>query len=310
MGLNIPLIDKRIAIHFQQALQEDNSFGFKQGVLDELAAKANLPFSMSTSSATYIPFNVFALFLHELRLNLSADSFTSLLLKSAQQIGQEVWFGELSIDSFLRCFSIDELTINEDKLGFSVSLKSPTPTLKHVESELLLIIYVHAYLKTRYPELSDPIRYDLVANSAEDLRELQVQSDTPQYLGQEHTRIHYSSLDSISLSPAKPEPMADSDRVSHALSSYIGRMDIDLDKFCDLNGIGKRTVQRALKDEQTTFKAIKESLSFEFAKRVLSQQGYAISDVALHLGYADSSQFIRSFKRANGITPYQWKKLN
>ncbi|MCG9690271.1 AraC family transcriptional regulator [Vibrio sp. Isolate22] len=87
-------------------------------------------------------------------------------------------------------------------------------------------------------------------------------------------------------------------------------MDIDLDKFCDLNGIGKRTVQRALKDEQTTFKAIKESLSFEFAKRVLSQQGYAISDVALHLGYADSSQFIRSFKRANGITPYQWKKLN
>ena len=170
MGLNIPLIDKRIAIHFQQALQEDNSFGFKQGVLDELAAKANLPFSMSTSSATYIPVNVFALFLHELRLHLSADSFTSLLSKSAQHIGQEAWFGELSMESFLRCFSIDELTVHEDKLGFSVSLKTTKLALKHVESELLLIVYVHAYLKTRYPELANPIRYELVANSAEGYR--------------------------------------------------------------------------------------------------------------------------------------------
>nr|WP_256099310.1 AraC family transcriptional regulator [Vibrio sp. Scap16] len=58
----------------------------------------------------------------------------------------------------------------------------------------------------------------------------------------------------------------------------------------------------------TTYKAIKESLVIEFAKRVISQQCYSIADVALHLGYADASQFIRAFKRVYGITPYQWQK--
>lgn len=89
---------------------------------------------------------------------------------------------------------------------------------------------------------------------------------------------------------------------------YIGRVDVDLVSFGQINRMGKRTIQRALSEEGTTFRTIKETLSFEFAKRVMTEQDYSISDIALHLGYADASQFIRAFKRANGITPLQWKK--
>ncbi|CAK1927178.1 hypothetical protein EDB69_2349 [Vibrio crassostreae] len=32
------------------------------------------------------------------------------------------------------------------------------------------------------------------------------------------------------------------------------------------------------------------ALSFKFAKRVMTIQDYSISDIALHLGYADASQ--------------------
>ena len=43
---------------------------------------------------------------------------------------------------------------------------------------------------------------------------------------------------------------------------------------------------------------------------VLIQRNSAVGDIAVHLGYADDTQFVRAFKRANGITPLQWKKAN
>ncbi|MCF7485453.1 AraC family transcriptional regulator [Vibrio sp. A2-1] len=308
MGLDIPLIDKRVVNHFQQCLQEDNSLALGRSLVADLALEVKLPFSMDTSSASYVPYNVFSLFLHHIRANLSPNDFIAVLLESATRAAKELRFPALSMQDFLDYFPIEKLSVEQRGAKFSVSFKTSMQSVSHVESELFLIAYTHAYLKAQYAELGNPIRYDLVTTKSQALSELKIQTETPQYLGQENMRIQYDRLEVEHLLETKVKPMADARKVTEALSPYIGRVDIDLDTFCDLIGIGKRTIQRALNKENTTFKAIKETLAFDFAKRVISQQTYTISDVALHLGYADSSQFIRAFKRVNGITPYQWKK--
>ncbi|PMM68389.1 helix-turn-helix domain-containing protein [Vibrio lentus] len=315
MGLDIPLIDKRVVNHFQQCLREDNSLALRHALLADLALEVKLPFSMDTSSASYVPYNVFILFLQRLRANLSSNEFIAVLLESANQAAKELRFSALSIQDFLDAFPIEKLSVEQSKEGLLVSFERSMQSASRVESELFLIAYTHAYLQAHYAELGKPIRYDLMTANSQVLSELKIQTKTPQYLGQEQTCIHYAPLDTVGVlsvvrakAKAKAKHMTDARKVAEALSSYIGRIDIDLDTFCALNEIGKRTAQRALKREETTYKAIKESLVIEFAKRVISQQGYSISDVALHLGYADSSQFIRAFKRVNGITPYQWQK--
>ncbi|MEZ9287573.1 helix-turn-helix domain-containing protein [Vibrio lentus] len=310
MGLDIPLIDKRVVSHFQQGLQEKKWLALSNSSPAKLASDVNLPFSMDTSSARYVPFNVFALFLRSLKDHLSPSAFTSLLLESADHAAQELQFTELSIQDFLLQFPVDNLLVKQDSGGLSISFKMTTSVASHVESELFLIVYIHAYFISHYADLGKPIRYDLVTRSSEQLSELKIQTDTPQYLGQASTCIQYPPLAKECALEVQAQSMTDTSKVAEALSPYIGRMDLDLDTFCDLNSLGKRTIQRALSQENTTFREVKESLAFDFAKRVLAEQAYSIADVAQHLGYADASQFIRAFKRANGITPYQWKKRN
>lgn len=313
MALDIPLIDKRVVNHFQQCLQEDNSLVLRHALLADLALEVKLPFSMDTSSASYVPYKVLVLFLQRLRANLSPNEFINVLLEIANQAAKELRFSAISMQDFLDTFPIEKLSVEQSREGLFVSFETSMQSARQVESELFLIAYTHAYLQAHYAKLGKPIRYDLITANSRVLSELKIQTETPQYLGQEQTCIQYAPLDAVGVlgvvrAKAKANPMTDARKVAEGLSPYIGRMDIDLDTFCALNEIGKRTVQRALKKEQTTYKAIKESLVIEFAKRVISQQGYSISDVALHLGYADASQFIRAFKRVNGITPYQWQK--
>ncbi|UXA00859.1 helix-turn-helix transcriptional regulator [Vibrio splendidus] len=309
MGLDIPLIDKRVVNHFQQCLREDNSLALRHALLADLALEVKLPFSMETSSARYVPYKVFILFLQRLRANLSPNEFITVLLESANRAAKELRFSAISMQDFLDTFPIEKLSVEYSKVGFLVSFETSMQSASQIESELFLIAYTHAYLQAHYAELGKPIRYYLMTANSQALSELKIQTETPQYLGQEQTCIQYAPLDTVGvLGVVRAKAITDARKVAEALSPYIGRMDIDLDTFCALNEIGKRTVQRALKREETTYKAIKESLVIEFAKRVISQQDYSIADVALHLGYADASQFIRAFKRVNGITPYQWQK--
>lgn len=253
------------------------------------------------------------LFLQRLRASLSPSEFIAVLVESATQAAKELRFSTISMQDFLDTFPIEKLSVEQSKEGLVVSFETSMQSASCVESELFLIAYTHAYLQAHYAELGKPNRYDLMTANSQALSELKIQTETPQYLRQEQTCIQYAPLDTVGVlgvvrAKTRANPITDARKVAEALSPYIGRMDIDLDTFCALNEIGKRTVQRALKQEETTYKAIKESLVIEFAKRVISQQGYSISDVALHLGYADASQFIRAFKRVNGITPYQWQK--
>ncbi|MEM6347407.1 MAG: AraC family transcriptional regulator ligand-binding domain-containing protein [Bacteroidota bacterium] len=68
-----------------------------------------------------------------------------------------------------------------------------------------------------------------------------------------------------------------------------------------------RTLQRKLKEEHTTFKAVLEDIKLELSKVYLGRPQLSIAEVSELLQYAEPSGFIRSFKRWTGQTPQQFR---
>jgi len=70
-----------------------------------------------------------------------------------------------------------------------------------------------------------------------------------------------------------------------------------------------RTLARKLKNESTTYKEIREETQKETAARYLIRENISVERVGYLMGYTDSSNFRRSFKRWFGVTPTEYLEL-
>ena len=70
----------------------------------------------------------------------------------------------------------------------------------------------------------------------------------------------------------------------------------------------RRTLNRRLKAQGTTFQAVLDQVRFETARQLLESTNLPLDDVAATLGYASVSPFMRSFRRWTGTTPGQWRR--
>ena len=72
--------------------------------------------------------------------------------------------------------------------------------------------------------------------------------------------------------------------------------------------VSKRTLARRLKNEGTGYRAITEALLSELAIRHLQEPGLSIDSIAVLLGYHDSANFRRAFRRWYGMPPADYRK--
>ncbi|AYO17892.1 AraC family transcriptional regulator [Vibrio owensii] len=303
-GVNhsIPLIRKTIVYDFLGQL------ALEPKALAQLQEQADMPFALDTSTAEFIPFHAFSRLLSGLRQHLGAKVFVSSLQRIAKQASLNLKFNQATSENVITSLGLRALSL--ETTAHVIHVKAHASACDQIEAELFLTVYLHAYLKAWYPNLQEPSAYYLLHPQGQSLTELQIRNDIPQFLGQEHLALEYPTLEEIDSINVCAEDKPFAYYVEQALSAYVGRVDMCLEVFSELIGISKRTVQRSLKQEGTSFREVKEALNFTFAKRVLIQRNSAVGDIAVHLGYADATQFVRAFKRANGITPLQWKKAN
>jgi AraC-like DNA-binding protein len=71
-------------------------------------------------------------------------------------------------------------------------------------------------------------------------------------------------------------------------------------------GMHKRTLQRNLSEQGTSFRQVKEAVLKEQAASLLLKDKIEIESVAAYLGYSEASAFHRAFKAWFGITPKQF----
>ena len=105
--------------------------------------------------------------------------------------------------------------------------------------------------------------------------------------------------DLLEKTPSDPSMTAQVKRTLHELlRNDEGHVDIVAKRL----GMTSRSLQRRLKDEATTFNAIREDVRRELAQRYLAD-GLAIAEISFLLGFSEPSAFFRAFKRWTGTTP-------
>ena len=70
----------------------------------------------------------------------------------------------------------------------------------------------------------------------------------------------------------------------------------------------RRTLNRRLKAEGTTFQRVLDEVRFDIARDLLSNSNVHLDDIAATLGYAAVTPFMRTFRRWSGTTPGQWRR--
>lgn len=93
------------------------------------------------------------------------------------------------------------------------------------------------------------------------------------------------------------------DAVEQILQITIASADISEDTVARHLAIGSRTLQRALRQEGTSFSDVQSRFMKDRAQRLLSQTDKSVEEIATSLGYRDSRSFRRAFNRWTGISP-------
>jgi AraC-like DNA-binding protein len=68
-----------------------------------------------------------------------------------------------------------------------------------------------------------------------------------------------------------------------------------------------RTLNRRLHAKGTSLQEIRDQVTAQAACQLLGNTDKPASEVALILGYSDSSAFTRAFRRWRGVPPAQWR---
>ena len=75
-------------------------------------------------------------------------------------------------------------------------------------------------------------------------------------------------------------------------------------------GMHVRTLNRRLSEEGTNFRRELDEIRYEVGCQLLADTRLPLSKISTALGYADSTAFIRAFKRWSGIPPEQWREVH
>jgi AraC-like DNA-binding protein len=94
-------------------------------------------------------------------------------------------------------------------------------------------------------------------------------------------------------------------RVRHAVEVLLGIGTCSQGEVARELDMHPRTLQRRMREERTTFEAIKDEVRRDFAQRYLSQPDLPLTQITALLGYSEQSAFGRSCRRWFDMTPRQ-----
>jgi AraC-like DNA-binding protein len=73
-------------------------------------------------------------------------------------------------------------------------------------------------------------------------------------------------------------------------------------------GLSERSLRRQLSQSSTSYKKVVDGVRAARAKELLAVAGLPVTTIAYDLGFADPSNFARSFKRWEGVSPLEYRE--
>jgi len=97
-------------------------------------------------------------------------------------------------------------------------------------------------------------------------------------------------------------------RVSFLIRQALTGGDCSIDRVSGYLGVNKRTLQRRLREEGSSYKALLDDVRFEIACSYLSECRGPLTTLSHMLCYSELSAFSNAFRRRFGQSPRQWKQ--
>lgn len=117
-----------------------------------------------------------------------------------------------------------------------------------------------------------------------------------------------SSRHKANLEPVIPDSLSETIKAIIRINTSPQRYELSfIAAQLDLH---ERKVQRLLKEEGTTFRAIAGELRLTFAKQLLLETDLSIYSISMELGYTDQANFWRAFVRGTGLSPLEYRVAN
>lgn len=95
--------------------------------------------------------------------------------------------------------------------------------------------------------------------------------------------------------------------VRRALRALLVTGGCSADCVADLFSIHRRTLERRLEEQGTSFAVLLAEVRSEAAMQLLDNTDMPLIDIALTLGYSDATAFNRAFRHWSGSTPALWR---
>ncbi len=92
-------------------------------------------------------------------------------------------------------------------------------------------------------------------------------------------------------------------RVRHYVFTNIGECEISIGEASKFLGLSPRSLQRALREMDTTFSAVIDEVKQTFALKWVREEKIDFGEVASRLGFNDQSAFLKAYRRWTGSTP-------
>jgi len=98
-----------------------------------------------------------------------------------------------------------------------------------------------------------------------------------------------------------------SNGLRHMLRTRLMKEDCSAKRIAGLLSMNRRTLNRRLHGEGTSFTIVVNEVRFEIARQLLADSEVTFNQVAAALGFSEPSAFTRAFRRWSGQSPTEWR---
>lgn len=103
-------------------------------------------------------------------------------------------------------------------------------------------------------------------------------------------------------------PIGLPEQIKAIISKGYGNHFPDFAQVCESLNMTPQTLRRRLKEENTSYQAIKDNIRQDAARFYLAKEELSIDEIALMMGFSEASSFHRAFKKWTGQTPAAWRR--
>jgi len=96
-------------------------------------------------------------------------------------------------------------------------------------------------------------------------------------------------------------------RVKASITELLPSGSVTEERIASLLNLSVRSMQRRLKEEETSFKALLNLTRQELAEQYIDNSRLSINEITYLLGFSDPANFSRAFKRWHGVSPSQYR---